>query len=330
MAKEAGKTGQKKEQLMKIFSGRLRKILMQLPVDFAEVQEIRMRIHAPLLIVYQNREYAVLEQGGLGAVDTGAIQITREEIRETLELISNHSLYAYEEEIRQGFITIQGGHRVGIAGKTVVDERFMIKGMKYISSLNIRVSHEVKGCADKLMPYLLGKNQVKQTLLISPPCCGKTTMLRDVVRQLSNGSPDGAERREGLTVGVVDERSEIGACYMGEPQNDLGIRTDILDCCPKAQGMMMLIRTMSPQVVAVDEIGSREELDAMYYVMNCGAKLIATVHGTSMEDIRTKPILTQMVAQRLFERYVILDQIPTIGSIRQIFDEGEHLLYSQV
>ena len=109
-----------------------------------------------------------------------------------------------------------------------------------------------------------------------------------------------------MTVGVVDERSEIGACYQGIPQNDLGIRTDILDCCPKAVGMMMLIRTMSPQVIAVDEIGSREDLNAIEYVMNCGCRLIATVHGSSLEDIRSKPVFGRLLQDRVFGRYVVL------------------------
>ena len=129
------------------------------------------------------------------------------------------------------------------------------------------------------------------------------------------------------TIGLVDERSEIGACYQGIPQNELGIRTDILDCCPKAQGMMMLIRTMSPQVIAVDEIGSREDLEAIEYVMNCGCKLVATVHGNSMEDIRQKPVLRKMVLEKWFERYVILNNRGKVGNIGEIYDSRGCRLY---
>jgi stage III sporulation protein AA len=129
-----------------------------------------------------------------------------------------------------------------------------------------------------------------------------------------------------MSIGVVDERSEIGACYMGTPQNELGIRTDILDCCPKAKGMMMLIRSMSPQIIAVDEIGSKEELEAIDYVIGCGCKLIATVHGSSIEDIRSKPILSELVKKKLFERYIILSNYSEIGHLEEIYDsDGKRL-----
>lgn len=165
--------------------------------------------------------------------------------------------------------------------------------------------------------------QVKHTLIISPPRCGKTTLLRDLIRQLSNG--DNGHR--GVTVGVVDERSEIGACYMGTPQNDLGIRTDVLDCCPKAEGMMMLVRTMAPEVIAVDEIGGRRDLEAIEYVRNCGCKLIATVHGSSIDDIRTKPLLRKLVQEHVFERYVVLGDTSIAGKITEVFDAQGNPLY---
>lgn len=229
----------KKEDFMKIFTSQIRIILSKLQIDFEQLQEIRLRIQSPLLILYQNKEFYVREDGTLGGNRENAYIISKNEIKETMEYISNYSLYAYEEEMKQGFITIQGGHRIGLAGKVIM-EKDMIKSMKYISFINVRLSHQMKGCADGILPYMIEENNVKHTLIISPPRCGKTTLLRDMIRQLSNGT----EYFKGVTVGVVDERSEIGACYMGVPQNELGVRTDILDCCPKAKGMLMLIRTM--------------------------------------------------------------------------------------
>ena len=312
----------KREELIKIFSKDIRVILKQVMVDFDQVQEIRLRVHAPLLMIWNNHEYYITPEGNLSTRAEEAYLVTREALKETLDYMSNYSLYAFEEEIKQGFITIQGGHRIGIAGKTIIDEHG-IRSMKFISFINVRLSHQVKGCATVLLPYLYDQETLFHTLIISPPRCGKTTLLRDIIRQVSNGGPGHA----GLTIGVIDERSEIGACYQGIPQNELGIRTDILDCCPKAQGMMMLIRTMSQQVIAVDEIGSREDLEAIEYVMNCGCKLVATVHGSSIEDIKQKPVLRKMVLEKWFERYVILNNRGKIGNIGEIYDSRGCRLY---
>lgn len=314
----------KKDELLKIFSIKLRTILSKVNLDYDSLQEIRLRVNAPLLIVYDNREFFITSESELTNGLKDAYIITKNEIRETMEYISNFSLYAFEEELKQGFITITGGHRVGIIGKVVLEDN-KIKSMKHISFINIRLSHQVKGCADKVLPYITGEkeNECYHTLIISPPRCGKTTLLRDVIRQLS----DGSENRPGMTVGVVDERSEIGACYMGVPQNELGIRTDVLDCCPKAKGMLMLIRSMSPRVIAVDEVGSIEDINAIEYVMNCGCKLIATVHGNSIEDIKNKPILGKLVEERMFERYVLLNNHGGVGHLAEIYDEkGNRIL----
>lgn len=315
-----------KDELLKIFSLKLRTILGKLNIEFDKLQEIRLRMNAPLIMIYSNKETFVTEDAKLVDNPQKAVQITKNEIRETMEYISNYSLYAFEDEIKQGFITINGGHRIGITGKTIIEDD-AIKGMKHISFINIRLAHQVKGCADRVLPYLVDKqtNGIYHTLIISPPRCGKTTLLRDIIRQLSNGN----EHLPGMSIGVVDERSEIGACYMGTPQNELGIRTDILDCCPKAKGMMMLIRSMSPQVIAVDEIGSKEDLDAIDYVIGCGCKMIATVHGSSIEDINNKPTLSDLVKKRLFERYVILSNRTKIGHLDEIYDsDGKRLYHS--
>lgn len=315
---------ERKDEIIRIFAKEIRRILQKAEADFGRMQEIRLRVGAPLLVVYENREYYVACSGALEITDRNAHVVTRDELRETMEYISNYSLYAFEEELRQGFITIQGGHRIGVAGRTVVEDKH-VRAMKYISFINVRLSHQIPGCANQVMPYLYDRvsGQVQHTLIVSPPRCGKTTLLRDIIRQLSTGS----QGHGGVTVGVVDERSELGACHQGVPQNDLGIRTDILDCCPKARGMMMLIRTMSPQVIAVDEIGSREDMEAIEYVMNCGCRLVATVHGSSMDDIRQKPVLREMVKERMFDRYIVLGTGKYMGRVEEIFDSRGTRLY---
>lgn len=314
---------QKEEELFKIFAAPIRRLLEKSIVEYDKLQEIRLRVQAPLLIRYGNREYYIDRDGAIQKEKENAYIVSKPDIKETVEYISNYSLYAYEEEIRQGFITVQGGHRVGMAGKVIM-EKDGVKSMKYISFINIRLSHQIKGCADILLPFVTDGMEVRHTLIISPPRCGKTTLLRDLIRQLS----DGGSTHRGVTVGVVDERSEIGACYMGTPQNDLGIRTDVLDCCPKANGMIMLIRTMAPEVIAVDEIGGRQDMEAIEYVRNCGCKLIATVHGSSIDDIRAKPLLRKLVQERAFERYVVLGDTKQAGKVTEVFDAQGNPLYS--
>ncbi len=316
----------KKDELMKLFSLHIRNILFNLKIDYEKLQEIRLRINAPLIICYDGKEYFITEMGEKIQDPQRAYIVSKKEIAETLEYIGNYSLYAFEDEVRQGFITVQGGHRIGIAGKTVL-EGDHIKNMKYISFLNVRISHQIKGCADSILPYVIKNGEICHTLIISPPKCGKTTILRDMIRQLSNGSRE----KKGVSVGVVDERSELSGSYLGVPQNDLGIRTDVLDCCPKAEGMMMLIRSMAPDVVAVDEIGDYRDVQAIEAVLHCGCKLLATVHGSSMEDIMKKPLIQKMINDKVFERYIVLHNRSKIGQVKAIYDErGSTLLYNSV
>ena len=313
----------------KIFSLPVRRILQKADLNFAELQEIRMRINSPLMIRQRGKEYKLTEEGKLLRCN-GNEQYEKEnihyvdrcELMETMEYIAGYSLYAYEDELRQGFLTIQGGHRVGVAGKILMEEG-KVRSIRYISFLNIRLAHQVEGCADKVMPFIVENGEVCHTLIISPPCCGKTTLLRDVIRQISNGNA----WCEGKNVGVVDERSEIGGAYQGVPQNDLGIRTDLLDCCPKAEGMIMLIRSMRPEVIAVDEIGGSEDVHAIEYAMHCGCRMLATAHADSMEELQKKPVFDRLIREKRFERYVLLGNEPQIGTIQEIYDERGSLLY---
>ena len=305
------------DELLKIFSLKVRNILAKLDIDYELLQEVRLRVNSPLIIIYDNQEFYINKEGELNKTIENAFISDRNEIKETMEYISNFSFYAFEDEIRQVYITIAGGNRVVICGKVILDNE-KIRSMKYISFINVRLSHQVRGCADKVMSYLYNDTgeECYHTLIISPPRCGKTTLLRDIIRQLSNGN----DNHTGMMVGVVDERSEIRACDMGVPQNDLGIRTDVLDSCPKAKGMMMLIRSMSPRVIAVDEVGSIDDIHAIEYVMNCGSKLLATVHGNSIEDIKNKPILGELINKKIFERYILLNNKNKVGHIEGIYN----------
>ena len=214
----------KYKQIINILSNDVKNVLEQEKLHFDYLQEIRLRAGYPVILLYAGKEKIL------------TAKVTERSIRETLDYVSNYSLYAYENELKQGFITIEGGHRVGMAGQVLV-ENGRVKNLKHISSLNIRVSHEIFGCADKLFPYITHHKQIHHTLIISPPRCGKTTLLRDMIRQIS----DGNHWVKGCSVGVVDERSELAGCYQGIPQNHMGMRTDVLDGCPKAEGMLMLI-----------------------------------------------------------------------------------------
>lgn len=302
----------KKKQIMNILAKDVRGILENQDLQYEYLQEIRLRIGHPVILCHRGKEILCDQIA------------TEKTIRETLDYVSNYSLYAYENELRQGFITVEGGHRIGMAGQAIL-ENGHIKNLKHIASLNIRISHEILDCANPLFQFVTKSGQLYHTMIISPPRCGKTTLLRDLIRQIS----DGNQWLKGHTVGVVDERSELAGCYHGVPQNHIGMRTDVMDGCPKAEGMMMLIRSMSPQVIAVDEIGSGDDVQAIRYAMHCGCKMLTTVHGQSMEEIRRKPLFAEMIKERCFERYIVLHSKKQVGEIAGIYDEKGSLLYGE-
>lgn len=291
-----------RKDVLNLLSPNIRRELAEISSD--KLNEIRLRTDKPLMVVENNREYFV--HGGMLEKEYGnACYVVREnDLKETMEFITNYSLYAYNEELKKGFITVSGGHRIGICGKVVYeDER--IKTIRNIQSMNIRVSHQIVGCGEKIAAYLECPG-FENTLIISAPGMGKTTLLRDLIRLLSN---------RGSTIGVVDERSEIASCYLGKPQNDVGIRTDVLDCCQKKDGMLMLVRSMRPDIIAVDEIGGEDDAKALQYVSLCGCKILATIHGNSIGE------LEQKMGLGLFKRFIVCERRETGEFIRTVYNE---------
>ncbi len=295
--------------------------------EFTDIEEIRIRVCRPMIIItHQEERFFTKRPGYLTRNIQDAYLVTPQDISDMLVFISRYSLFAFEEELKNGFITIEGGHRVGLSGQAVFYGGGL-KTIRHISYLNIRISHEKKGCAAQLVPHLYREKNTRNsgiynTLLISPPGRGKTTLLRDMIRLLSNGTDGHA----GLKVCVIDERSELAGCYQGIPQNDVGIRTDVLDGCPKSSGMMLVIRTMSPQVVAVDELGSKADAQAAAYAVHCGCSIIGSVHAQDMEELAQKPVLREMVSQACFERYLVISRRKNGERVYRLYDRKQELV----
>ena len=256
----------------------------------------------PVLIYMNQKEISIDGEGRLLYVSKKGKRFSYQEIQHLVDFWCHDSRYAFQNEIKRGFLTIEGGHRIGICGEIVMDEAGNVQSIKYISSVNIRIAHEIKGVADPIMKYIFEANQIKNTLILSSPGAGKTTLLRDIIRQLSGGYGNNL----GVNVGLIDERGEIAACFQGIPQLDVGIRTDILDNCKKAVGMSMLLRTMAPAVIAVDELGNAEEIELIQQMSGMGCAVIATIHGNSIEEVKQKKILKEIREQKIFGNIIFL------------------------
>ncbi len=255
-------------------------------------EEVRLRVGCPLMLTMPEGEREL---------DRSPI-LTAEDLYTTLEIATQASLHAEMERIRQGFLTVKGGHRIGLCGSAVI-KNGEIYSLRDISSLNLRIARHVVGIGDRILAQLYSGGHIPSVLILAPPGAGKTTLLRDLIRSISSGYC-GCPMR----VGVVDERGEVGAVYQGVPQFDLGPHTDIMDGCSKADGAMMLLRGMNPQVLAMDEITAPGDIDALEHAAGCGVTLLATAHGSGVEDLRRRPLYARLMKRNIFQKLLIIEQ----------------------
>lgn len=268
------------------------------------LEEIRVRANKPLSFLIKGKECSF---------PTEMVYVKKDQLEKIFHMLTNYSYYSVEQELQNGYITIPGGHRIGICGKAVM-EKGRVKTLTDISSLNFRVARQKKEIGERVLKYVIDNGEFLSTIILSPPNCGKTTLLRDMVRNLAGDS------KFNFKVGVVDERSEIAGCYRGIPQLDLGQRVDVLDNCPKKDGMIMLIRSMSPDIVATDELGKKEDIEALEYAITAGVKVLTTVHGKDIEDLKNKPYFDQILKLKLFKRVIVLSNRKGVGTIEDVFD----------
>lgn len=274
--------------------------------NISRINEIRLRTNRPISISSFGKNYYVTENGGLTTHKTLGIISRKDDINESFRAICDYSIHSYKNEISEGFITLEGGNRVGICGTAVLSGQ-CIETLKYINGLNFRIAGQVVGCSEEICNRLYDTNIVS-LLIIGPPLSGKTTILKDMCRILG----------EKYKISVIDERSEISAVYHGVSQNDIGTLTDVFDGYPKGEGITSAVRVMSPEIIICDEIGGKKDCDAILDSVNSGVKFISSVHGSSIEEILKRSNIAKLISNGIFQYGVLLGSGNRLGEIIEI------------
>lgn len=295
--------------ILKLLSSNLKNIVSKQSLLLgSDTVEIRLRINS-LILIKKIKSTFFLDDN---------YRVSKRDIDDTVANLTKNSIHAFEKEIKSGYITIEGGHRVGLGGDCIYEgENF--KGFKNITSLNIRIAREYPGCSENYIKFFISSSKnIYNTLIIGPPLSGKTTFIRDLCRNLSDGT--NSPYFEGCDVTLIDERGEISAIYNGVPQMYVGCRTDILSYCMKKEGFVMGIRALSPRVIVSDELGSKDDFEVLQYALKSGVNIITTAHGFSLEDVKKNLYLKTIIDNGFFDRAIILKNSKRPCVIKEVYD----------
>ena len=283
------------EQAAELLPARWQQAARRVP-DYrkAQAEEFRLRAGRPMTLVTTEGELFVSDE-------LPRQSVTQSDLEQLCDTVTGYSRYAASESMGKGYLVGRGGFRVGLCGTVVLRDGVGVN-LRDISSASVRISRQAAGLCRDMTQLLPEGESFQSTLIAAPPGAGKTTLLREMVAALSNGS----EERAPLRVGIVDERGELAGMYRGVPQLDVGFHTDVLDGCPKALGIPMLMRSANPQVIAVDEITAEEDLAAMAAAANCGVALLATIHALDEEELRRKPLYPVLATSQVFRRLITI------------------------
>lgn len=301
-------------QAIKSLSGELYTILMKVPEEIQKnVREICIRTEKPVIFMCTNDYLFLRKDGKLTRNLNLPLKIaTQKDIEISLNLMCKNSIYSYTNEIRNGFLTLKGGHRVGLCG-TAVMENEKIMNVRDISTLNIRIARQIKDSADELLTSI--NREFNGIILAGIPASGKTTILRELARKLSI---------MGKKVSVIDERNEFSGTYAGFAQNDLGF-CDILNGYPKSEGLTQAIRTLSPEIIICDEVGTERDILAIKQAVHAGVKLVVSVHSGCVEDFSKRKHCVDILDTGAFDIIAMMAGRNLPGKISRIYKVGENI-----
>ncbi len=308
---------EKFDSAVSIVNAELKKYLLRLDAETKnQTYEIRLRSGQPIVLCGKYGT-AFLDEYGIAKSKVSCLIATHEAVTDTFNRLCSYSIHTHLPSIVNGYITMQGGHRVGIAGTAVTDSDGRIISVKDIYSVNIRVSRQIVGAADELIRKLFNE-EFESTIIAGPVSCGKTTILRDLARQLS--SPD---NKKMYKLCVIDERQEIACVSGGIAGNDLGVNCDILSCYPKGQAVTVAIKTMSPDIIVLDEVATVKEIEAIKLGVNSGVKFIVTIHAENYEEILHRQQIEMLINTYSFKNLVLLSSNKNVGKIKEIYNVRE-------